>query len=95
MKEGIVLTIVVIVFLYAAWVATGGPSRAMSTAGPWITPVMRPGEEQQGYRTTAPVNPVDPSAYPRQVGNVDARIQVPHTYSRENSGNQYEPPTTE
>lgn len=38
-----------ILFLFVAWVATGGPDRPISTAGPFITPVTNVGQEQQGY----------------------------------------------
>lgn len=67
MKADALFVILCIVLLYVAWVATGGPSRPISRAGPYITPVTRPGEESQGYRLQAPANPVDPRSYPRQV----------------------------
>ncbi|MDB5195165.1 MAG: hypothetical protein JWO84_349 [Parcubacteria group bacterium] len=59
--------IMCIVFIFAAWVATGGPSRPISQAGLFITPVTRPGEESQGYRTIIPANPIDTSSYPKQI----------------------------
>jgi hypothetical protein len=69
MKTDALFVIMCIVFLFVAWVATGGPSRPISTAGPFITPVSRPGEESQGYRIQIPTNPIDASSYPRQISS--------------------------
>ena len=92
MKEGIFLTIIVVVFLYAAWVATGGPARQIPKEGPFITPVTRSGEEQQGYYDTAPTNSVDPEAYPRQVGGYEERVGVPDGYERTDTDGYVPPP---
>jgi len=80
MKLDALLVIVCIIFIYAAWVVTGGPARAFSQQGPFITPITRPGEEQQAYRNTAPGNPLNPDAYPTQVkGTI---TNTPDTYTR-------------
>ncbi len=94
MKEGVIFVIVMIIFIYAAWVATGGPSNAMSHAGPWITPVTRSGEQQQGYHVTPPANPLDPSAYPKQVKTTPQTvISAPDNYTRTTTGpGTYPPP---
>lgn len=39
----------IFVFIFIAWVATGGPSRPISFAGPFITPVTNVGVESKGY----------------------------------------------
>lgn len=39
----------ILVFIFAAWVATGGPNRPISFAGPFITPISTYGEEQNAY----------------------------------------------
>jgi hypothetical protein len=67
MKTDGLFVIICIVFIFAAWVATGGPSRPISSAGLFITPVTRSGEESQGYRLIAPANPIDTNSYPKQV----------------------------
>jgi hypothetical protein len=67
MKADGLFVIICIVFIFVAWVATGGPSRPISQAGLFITPVTRPGEESQGYRYIVPANPIDTSSYPKQV----------------------------
>lgn len=77
MKADAVLVLACLLMIYVAWVVTGGPTRPISTAGPYITPVTRPGEESQGYRVTPPVNPLEPGAYPRQVGGAPAVIGRP------------------
>lgn len=69
MKADALFVFMAFFFLFIAWVVTGGPSRSASTAGPFITPVTRSGEESQGYRITAPTNPVNTNSYPRQVNN--------------------------
>jgi hypothetical protein len=38
-----------IVFLFIVWVWTGGPSRPISFAGPFITPITTTGDVQTGY----------------------------------------------
>ncbi|MEK7602552.1 MAG: hypothetical protein AAB472_03640 [Patescibacteria group bacterium] len=68
MKTDALFVVMCILFLFAAWVATGGPTRPVSTAGPYITPVTRSGEESQGYRISAPTNPINAASYPKQVG---------------------------
>jgi hypothetical protein len=67
MKADGLFVIVVIFFIFAAWVATGGPTRPISQAGPFLTPVQRPGEESQGYRYLVPTNPINTASYPTQV----------------------------
>lgn len=87
MKADGLFVITAIVFIFLAWVATGGPSRPISTAGPYITPVSRPGEESQGYRLLAPTNPIDPSSYPKQIGGITPTIAPgPDLYTRTVSG---------
>jgi hypothetical protein len=49
MRSDAVFFIAVLVFIFVAWVATGGPKRPISFAGPFITPVTNTGQEQQGY----------------------------------------------
>lgn len=77
MKADALLVIVCLVMIYVAWIATGGPSRPISKAGPYITPVTRSGEESQGYRITPPTNPLNPESYPRQVGGATEIITGP------------------
>jgi hypothetical protein len=67
MKADALLVIIVIVFIFVAWVATGGPTHPISQAGLFITPVTRTGEESQGYQLLAPANPIDTSSYPKQI----------------------------
>jgi len=38
-----------ILFFFAAWVASGGPSKPISFAGPYITPITTTGITQNGY----------------------------------------------
>lgn len=84
MKVDALFVIMCIVFIFAAWVATGGPSRPIATAGPFITPVTRPGEESQGYRTIVPANPLDTSSYPKQIAGKPAVIASgPDLYQRD------------
>ena len=82
MKADALFVILCIVMLYVAWVVTGGPSRAFSTNGPFITPVSRPGEQQQAYKLSAPVNPVDSRAYPTQVRRTPNVTSEPDLYQR-------------
>jgi hypothetical protein len=67
MRADGLFVITAIFFIFAAWVATGGPTRPISQAGPYITPVTRSGEESQGYRYIVPTNPINTSSYPKQV----------------------------
>lgn len=88
MKADGLFIITCIVFLFVAWVATGGPSRSISQSGPFITPVTRTGEESQGYRYIVPANPIDTSSYPRQVGGASSAsttIQGPNYYFNRNA----------
>jgi hypothetical protein len=86
MKVDALFVIICIVFVFAAWVATGGPSRPIATAGPFITPVTRPGEESQGYRYIVPANPIDTSSYPKQIAGKPATIASgPDPYQRDTS----------
>jgi len=39
----------IFVFIFIAWIATGGPARPISFAGPYITPVTDVGERSEGY----------------------------------------------
>lgn len=48
-------------FLFVAWVATGGPNRPISFAGPFITPITNVDQEQQGYGSWWDVVPGDES----------------------------------
>lgn len=41
----------VFLFIFVVWVATGGPDRPISFAGPYITPITDVGQTQQGYGT--------------------------------------------
>lgn len=74
MKTDGLFVIMCIVFIFVAWVASGGPTRPISQAGPFITPVTRSGEESQGYRQLAPTNPINTSSYPKQIGGTTTRI---------------------
>jgi len=49
MRSDILFFLGVFVFLFVAWVATGGPEKPISFAGPFITPITDAGEEQRGY----------------------------------------------
>lgn len=49
MRADIFFFLAIFVFIFVAWVATGGPQRPISTAGPFITPVTNTGQEQEGY----------------------------------------------
>ena len=82
MKADALFVIACFIMIYVAWVVTGGPTRPISTAGPYITPVTRSGEESQGYRVTPPVNPLDANAYPRQIGGVPTVIGRPAAESQ-------------
>jgi hypothetical protein len=79
MKTDGLFVIMCLVFIFIAWVATGGPSRQISTAGPFITPVTRSGEESQGYKLMAPTNPIDTTSYPRQVSGHATSTFTPTT----------------
>lgn len=46
----------IIIFIFIVWVATGGPSRPISFAGPYITPITDVGTVQQGYGDTGTAN---------------------------------------
>lgn len=72
MKADGLFVITAIAFIFIAWVATGGPTRPISSAGLFITPVTRPGEESQGYHLLAPTNPIDTSSYPKQIGGASS-----------------------
>jgi len=74
-----------LLFLFAAWFVTGGPLRPIATAGPYITPVARPGEESQGYRITAPANPVNPATYPKQIKTNSVSTTSTNIYTRPTS----------
>lgn len=39
----------ILVFIFVIWVATGGPNRPISFAGPFITPISTYGDEQEAY----------------------------------------------
>ncbi len=88
MKADALFVIMAIVFIFAAWVATGGPSRPISTTGPFITPVTRPGEESQGYRYIVPTNPINTTSYPKQIGGAPSVISQgnPNAYTRNTDG---------
>lgn len=43
------LVIGIFVFAFILWVSTGGPSRPISFAGPYITPITDVGDVQEGY----------------------------------------------
>lgn len=68
MKADGLFVIMAVVFIFIAWVATGGPTRPIAQSGPFITPVGRSGEESQGYRSIVPANPINIYSYPKQVG---------------------------
>ena len=82
MKADALLVIACLVMIYVAWIATGGPSRPISKAGPYITPITRTGERSQGYRVTPPTNPLNPESYPRQVGGATEIITGPEQTGR-------------
>ncbi len=50
MNDGIFI-IGFFLFFFVAWVASGGPSKPISFAGPFITPVTTVGTTQSGYGT--------------------------------------------
>lgn len=88
MKVDALFVIMCIVFIFIAWVATGGPTRPIATAGPYITPVTRQGEESQGYRTIVPANPIDISSYPKQIPGKPSTISSgPDPFQRDTSTN--------
>lgn len=41
----------ILLFIFVAWVATGGPERPISFAGPYLTPVTTYGDRSEGYGT--------------------------------------------
>ncbi|HYE22900.1 MAG TPA: hypothetical protein VEA92_00410 [Candidatus Paceibacterota bacterium] len=49
MKADALFFLAIFVFIFVAWVSTGGPKRPISFAGPFITPVTNTGQEQEGY----------------------------------------------
>jgi len=49
MRADFIFFLAIFIFIFVAWVATGGPKRPISFAGPFITPVTNSGQEQQGY----------------------------------------------
>lgn len=90
MKADALFVLSMLLFVFVAWIATGGPSRPIATAGPWITPVTRSGEESQGYRTLAPSNPINVGSYPRQVstgGGTTTISSGPSKYVRGTTAN--------
>ncbi len=94
MKADGLFVIMAIVFVFIAWVASGGPNRPIAREGLFITPVARSGEEPQGYSILAPANPVDASSYPKQIGGAAPAIASSTTdaYTRRTdtaSGNVY------
>ncbi len=89
MKVDGLFLLVCLIFLFVAWFATGGPSRPIASAGPWITPLTRSGEESQGYRTVAPANPVNRDAYPRVPSGSPSTISSGETNTRSGSGSVY------
>ena len=87
MRADALFVITMVFFLFVAWVATGGPTRPIATAGPYITPVSRTGEESQGYRVAAPANPINGSTYPKQVnGAATPSPYKDNYYSYERTG---------
>lgn len=46
----------VLAFFFILWFATGGPSKPISFAGPYITPITDVDSVQQGYGSTEPVD---------------------------------------
>lgn len=55
-----------LVLLFVAWVYTGGPTKPISFAGPYITPITNVGQEQTGYgkgeKFTVAKHSYDPNA---------------------------------
>jgi len=49
MKADALFFLAIFLFIFVAWVSTGGPKRPISFAGPFITPVTNTGQEQEGY----------------------------------------------
>jgi hypothetical protein len=49
MDNGVVFFIVVIVFFFLLWIVGGGPSKPISFAGPYITPITNENQTQVGY----------------------------------------------
>lgn len=49
MKNDLLLVIGVLVFIFILWVYTGGPSRPISFAGPYLTPITTSGDVSEGY----------------------------------------------
>ena len=86
MRADALFVITMLFFLFVAWVATGGPSRPIATAGPYITPVSRTGEESQGYRVSAPTNPINGASYPKQINGASASPYKDNYYSYERTG---------
>lgn len=49
MRSDLFLFFGILIFIFVVWVATGGPSRPISFAGPYITPITAPGGVGKGY----------------------------------------------
>lgn len=49
MRSDLFLFFGILIFIFVTWVATGGPSRPISFAGPYITPITMPGGRGTGY----------------------------------------------
>jgi hypothetical protein len=49
MRSDLFLFFGILIFIFVVWVATGGPSRPISFAGPYITPITAPGGTGTGY----------------------------------------------
>jgi hypothetical protein len=53
MQDSPLIIIAFLIFLFVLWVYTGGPTRPISFAGPYLTPVTTSGDESEGYYADA------------------------------------------
>lgn len=53
MQSDIFFFVAVLAFFFVAWLAGGGPSKPISWAGPYITPITNVGQSQEGYGDTS------------------------------------------
>lgn len=53
MQSDVFFFVAVLAFFFVAWLAGGGPSKPISWAGPYITPITNTGQTQEGYGDTS------------------------------------------
>ena len=67
MRSDLFLFIGILVFLFVVWVASGGPHRPLSFAGPTIAPLPTTGTGGGSQDASLSRGPAQPVATPRQV----------------------------